>query len=57
MDDRTLQFALFLGIAAALWVLVNVGMEIARRLSLQWRAHHQVQSAGVPVEVMPRRHD
>lgn len=32
MDDRTLQFALFLVIAAALYVLVMVGLEIVGRL-------------------------
>jgi hypothetical protein len=38
MDAQTLQFALFLGIAAALYTLVTVGLEIARRFSLQSRA-------------------
>ena len=40
MDAQTLQFALFLGIAAAVYTLVTVGLEIARRFSLQSRATH-----------------
>jgi hypothetical protein len=31
MDDRSMQFALFLGIAAALLVLVVIGVEVIRR--------------------------
>lgn len=42
MDAQTLQFVLFLGIAAAIYTLVTVGMEIARRFSLQSRAAHPV---------------
>ena len=42
MDAQTLQFALFLGIAAAVYTLVTVGIEIARRFSLQSRATHPV---------------
>ncbi|MCC8363454.1 hypothetical protein LK996_10255 [Lysobacter sp. A6] len=38
MDDRTLQFALYLVIAAALYLLVVVGIVIARRVVNQWRA-------------------
>ena len=38
MDDRTLQFALYLVIGAALYLLVFVGIEIARRAINQWRA-------------------
>ena len=53
MDDRTLQFALFLGIAAALYTLVMVGIEIARRIGLQYRAAHPA-----PVAVPhPHPHD
>jgi hypothetical protein len=40
MDDRTLQFVLFLGVAAGLYTLVTVGIEIARRFVLQSRASH-----------------
>ena len=56
MDDRTLQFALFLGIAAAIYTLVTVGLEIARRMTLQSRASHAAP-VGVAVEVVPHRHD
>lgn len=38
MDDRTMQFVLFLGLAAAIYTLVTVGIEIARRFVLQSRA-------------------
>jgi hypothetical protein len=56
MDAQTLQFALFLGIAAALYTLVTVGIEIARRMTLQSRATHSVSGA-VTAEIVPHRHD
>lgn len=37
MDDRTMQLALFLGIVAALLVLVVVGVEVVRRAAAVWR--------------------
>lgn len=56
MDDRTQQFVLFLGIAAALYTLVTVGIEIARRATLQYRATHPA-SMGAVAEIVPHRHD
>ncbi|KGQ19252.1 hypothetical protein LF41_2898 [Lysobacter dokdonensis DS-58] len=54
MDAQTLQFAMFLGLAAGVYTLVTVGIEIARRLTLQSRDTAQA-GAGV-VEVIPTRH-
>jgi hypothetical protein len=51
MDDRTLQFALYLVIAAALYLLVFVGIEIARRAINQWRASRASRMARGPVVV------
>ena len=47
MDDRTLQFALYLVIGAALYLLVFVGIEIARRAINQWRAARHARRPGV----------
>ncbi len=53
MDDRTLQFVLFLGIAAAVYTLVTVGIEIARRYLLQARAAH-VATVAIVADVVAR---
>ena len=54
MDAQTLQFVLFLGIAAGLYTLVTVGLEIARRVSLQSRATHAV---AIGSDVVHHRND
>jgi hypothetical protein len=50
MDDRTLQFALYVVIAAALYVLVMVGLEIVGRL-LKRGVAQPVQSVPVGNEI------
>ena len=48
MDDRSLQFALFMGIVAALLVLVVVGVEIVRRVLALRRQRRSAET--VPVK-------
>jgi hypothetical protein len=56
MDDRTLQFALFLSIAAALYLLVVVGIEMGARLVRQWRERPARAAVAVGHD-LPRHHD
>ena len=58
MDNRTLQFALYLVIAAALYVLVVVGIEIARRIGNHARAARTARGAVVVGhDAAPHRND
>jgi hypothetical protein len=54
MDDRTLQFALYLVIAAALYVLVIVGIEIVRRVLNHTRAARVARNPVVVGHDAPR---
>ena len=56
MDDRSIQFALFLGIAAALLVLLVVGIEVVRRaiaLRRRRQAGEAPSSEALPSEALP----
>ena len=50
MDDRSMQFALFLAIAVFVPVLVGLGVVIARRI-LAALQHH------APMRTAPREHE
>jgi hypothetical protein len=55
MDDRTLQFAMFLIVIAALYVLVVVGVEIVRRIAQHARiAHPSAQPVVIGADVVHR---